>query len=552
MSGANVTADEGGKGNGKGGGNAKGKGNGSGGGDGQAWRPASNPWLIAIVVTLAAFMEVLDTTIVNVALPHIAGTMSASYDEATWTLTSYLVANGIVLPISGFLGRLLGRKRYFVICIAAFTVCSFLCGIATNLGQLIVFRILQGLFGGGLQPNQQSIILDTFPPEQRNRAFSISAIAIVVAPVLGPTLGGWITDTFSWRWVFLLNVPVGILTVLAVMQLVEDPPWRRDGQRGIRIDYIGIGLIAIGLGCLQVMLDRGEDEDWFGSNFIRIFAVLAVAGLTGAGLWLRYAKKPVVDLACLRDRNFLLGCITIAMFAAVLYGSAVIVPQLAQQQLGYTATLAGLVLSPGAILITLEIPIVSRLMPHVQTRYLVGTGFVLLAASLVYSRTLVPDIDYRHLMVIRCAQSMAIGFLFVPITTLAYLTIPQRLNDDASALFTMFRNVAGSIGISVSTALIRERAQARMAHLSEHMSPLSQNFQDALQRNAQSISALSGVPPSAALQTANGRLYETFVSQATILAYIDVFAILAVFCAACIPLTFLFTPAKAAGGGGGH
>ncbi|MDN7460257.1 DHA2 family efflux MFS transporter permease subunit [Burkholderia gladioli] len=552
MSGANVTADEGGKGNGKGGGNAKGKGNGNGGGDGQAWRSASNPWLIAIVVTLAAFMEVLDTTIVNVALPHIAGTMSASYDEATWTLTSYLVANGIVLPISGFLGRLLGRKRYFVICIAAFTVCSFLCGIATNLGQLIVFRILQGLFGGGLQPNQQSIILDTFPPEQRNRAFSISAIAIVVAPVLGPTLGGWITDTFSWRWVFLLNVPVGILTVLAVMQLVEDPPWRRDGQRGIRIDYIGIGLIAIGLGCLQVMLDRGEDEDWFGSNFIRIFAVLAVAGLTGAGLWLRYAKKPVVDLACLRDRNFLLGCITIAMFAAVLYGSAVIVPQLAQQQLGYTATLAGLVLSPGAILITLEIPIVSRLMPHVQTRYLVGTGFVLLAASLVYSRTLVPDIDYRHLMYIRCAQSMAIGFLFVPITTLAYLTIPQRLNDDASALFTMFRNVAGSIGISVSTALIRERAQARMAHLSEHMSPLSQNFQDALQRNAQSISALSGVPPSAALQTANGRLYETFVSQATILAYIDVFAILAVFCAACIPLTFLFTPAKAAGGGGGH
>ncbi|MFW6850083.1 DHA2 family efflux MFS transporter permease subunit [Burkholderia gladioli] len=550
MSGADVTADQGGNGNGKGrgddGGNGKGK------GDGQAWRPASNPWLIAIVVTLAAFMEVLDTTIVNVALPHIAGTMSASYDEATWTLTSYLVANGIVLPISGFLGRLLGRKRYFVICIAAFTVCSFLCGIATNLGQLIVFRILQGLFGGGLQPNQQSIILDTFPPEQRNRAFSISAIAIVVAPVLGPTLGGWITDTFSWRWVFLLNVPVGILTVLAVMQLVEDPPWRRDGQRGIRIDYIGIGLIAIGLGCLQVMLDRGEDEDWFGSNFIRIFAVLAVAGLTGAGLWLRYAKKPVVDLACLRDRNFLLGCITIAMFAAVLYGSAVIVPQLAQQQLGYTATLAGLVLSPGAILITLEIPIVSRLMPHVQTRYLVGTGFVLLAASLVYSRTLVPDIDYRHLMVIRCAQSMAIGFLFVPITTLAYLTIPQRLNDDASALFTMFRNVAGSIGISVSTALIRERAQARMAHLSEHMSPLSQNFQDALQRNAQSISALSGVPPSAALQTANGRLYETFVSQATILAYIDVFAILAVFCAACIPLTFLFTPAKAAGGGGGH
>lgn len=232
---------------------------------GDAWRPAANPWLVAIVVTLAAFMEVLDTTIVNVALPHIAGTMSASYDEATWTLTSYLVANGIVLPISGFLGRLMGRKRYFLLCIAAFTVCSFLCGVATNLGELIVFRVLQGLFGGGLQPNQQSIILDTFPPAQRNRAFSISAIAIVVAPVLGPTLGGWITDHFSWRWVFLLNVPIGALTVLAVMQLVEDPPWRRGAGRGISVDYIGIGLIAIGLGCLQVMLDRGEDEDWFGS-----------------------------------------------------------------------------------------------------------------------------------------------------------------------------------------------------------------------------------------------------------------------------------------------
>lgn len=519
---------------------------------GGAWRPAANPWVIAIVVTLAAFMEVLDTTIVNVALPHIAGTMSASYDEATWTLTSYLVANGIVLPISGFLGRLLGRKRYFLLCIAAFTVCSFLCGVATNLGELIVFRVLQGLFGGGLQPNQQSIILDTFPPEQRNRAFSISAVAIVVAPVLGPTLGGWITDHFSWRWVFLLNVPIGALTVLAVMQLVEDPPWRRGAERGISVDYIGIGLIAIGLGCLQVMLDRGEDEDWFGSNFIRVFAVLSALGLIGATLWLLRVKKPVVDLSCLRDRNFALGCVTIATFAAVLYGSAVIVPQLAQQHLGYTATLAGLVLSPGALLITMEIPLVSRLMPHVQTRYLVGFGFVLLSLALVYSRMLVPDIDYRHLVMIRCAQSLAIGFMFVPITTLAYLTVPQRLNDDASALFTMFRNVAGSIGISVSTALIRERTQARMAHLSTHMSPLSQNFQDALHENARAIGALSGVPPPAALQTATGRLYETFISQATILAYIDVFAILAVFCAFSIPLTFLFSPVKAARGAGGH
>ncbi|MEQ5844393.1 MULTISPECIES: DHA2 family efflux MFS transporter permease subunit [Paraburkholderia] len=517
------------------------------------WRPAGNPWLIAIAVTLAAFMEVLDTTIVNVALPHIAGTMSASYDEATWTLTSYLVANGIVLPISAFFSRALGRKRYFLLCIIAFTVCSFLCGIATNLGQLIIFRVLQGFFGGGLQPNQQSIILDTFPPAQRGRAFSISAIAIVVAPVLGPTLGGWITDNFAWRWVFLLNVPVGIITTLAVLQLVEDPPWEKRAQKGkLSVDYIGIGLIAIGLGCLQVMLDRGEDDDWFSSPFICTFAALAAVGIVGATLWLLYAKKPVVDLRCLKDRNFALGCATIAAFAVILYGSAVLVPQLAQQQLGYTATLAGLVLSPGALLITMEIPIISKLMPYVQTRFLVTCGFALLAISLAYAHTLVPDIDYVTLMKMRSAQSIAIGFLFVPITTLAYLTVPQRLNNDASALFTMFRNVAGSIGISLSTALIVERTQTRMANLSGHMSTLSQNYNDTLQQTASTISGLTGQAPSAALQTAAGRLYTTFISQATILAYLDVFAILAVFCLLCLPLTFFFSPVKAAGGAGGH
>ncbi|HVE11619.1 MAG TPA: DHA2 family efflux MFS transporter permease subunit [Paraburkholderia sp.] len=537
---------------------AQGGGNGNGGNGNdkssgpardETWRPSANPWLIAIVVTLAAFMEVLDTTIVNVALPHIAGTMSASYDEATWTLTSYLVANGIVLPISAFFGRLLGRKRYFVICIIAFTACSFLCGIATDLWQLIVFRLLQGFFGGGLQPNQQSIILDTFPAEQRGRAFSISAVAIVVAPVLGPTLGGWITDNFTWRWVFLLNVPVGILTSLAVMQLVEDPPWERKKRGKVSIDYIGIGLIALGLGCLQVMLDRGEDDDWFSSNFIRIFTALAAVGISGAIAWLLYTKKPVVDLRCLKDRNFALGCASIAVFAVILYGSAVLVPQLAQQQLGYTATLAGLVLSPGAVLITMEIPLVSRLMPHVQTRSLLTVGFMLMALALAYAHTLTPDIDYTTLVQMRSAQSLAIGFLFVPITTLAYLTVPKRLNNDASALFTMCRNVAGSIGISLSTALIRERTQARMAHLAEHMTPLSQNFNDALQRSAHTVSEITGQPMAQALQTATGRLYQTFVTQATILAYVDVFAMLSIFCIVCIPITFFFSPAKAAGGG---
>ncbi|KMQ80911.1 Inner membrane component of tripartite multidrug resistance system [Candidatus Burkholderia pumila] len=520
--------------------------------DASSWKPRSNPWLIAVVATLAAFMEVLDTTIVNVALPHIAGTMSASYDEATWTLTSYLVANGIVLPLSAYFSKILGRKRYFLICIAAFTVCSFMCGIATNLSELIFFRVLQGFFGGGLQPSQQSIILDTFPPEQRGRAFSISAVAIVVAPVLGPTLGGRITDNFTWPWAFLINVPVGVLTTIAVAQFVEDPPWeKKKDPKEVGIDAIGISLIAIGLGCLQVFLDRGKDDDWFKSSFITTFAVLAAVGIVGATFWLLYAKRPVVDLRVMKDRNFALGSASIFGFASVLYGSAVLIPQLAQQQLGYTATLAGLVLSPGAVCIVLLIPIVSKLMNIIQTRYLVGFGFFLMGCSLLYSHHLVPNIDYNTLTMMRSAQSIGIGFLFVPVTTLAYLSLPKNLNNDASALFTMFRNIAGSIGISLATAAIRERTQANMAHMVEHMTPLNQNYSDAVARIARTLMD-SGQTMSQAMTAATGRMYTTFVSQAAIMAYLDVFLICAVFSFMFIPLTFFFSPVKASGQAGGH
>jgi MFS transporter, DHA2 family, multidrug resistance protein len=300
------------------------------------------------------------------------------------------------------------------------------------------------------------------------------------------------------------------------------------------------------------MCDRGEDEDWFHSTFICVFAVLAAAGIVGAIYWLLYAKKPVVDISVMKDRNFALGCITMAGFATILYGSAVLVPQFAQQQLGYTATLAGLVLSPGAVLIVMEIPIISKAMPYIQTRFLVATGFVLLAASLAYSRRLIPDIDYNSLVKIRSFQSIAIGFLFVPITALAYLTIPQSLNDDASAIFTMFRNVAGSIGISLSTAIVSERGQARMAHMSEHMTSLSQNFTDTLQRTAQTVVQYAGGTVSAAMETATGHMFQTYVAQSTVLAYIDAFGYLALFSAIFIPVSLFFSPVKAAGGGGGH
>jgi len=510
---------------------------------GSDWRPAGNPWLIAVVVTLAAFMEVLDTTIVNVAMPHIAGTLSASYDEATWALTSYLVANSIVLPISGFFAKLLGRKRYFVICIAAFTACSFLCGISTSLPQLIVFRVFQGFFGGGLQPNQQSIILDTFPPEQRGRAFSLTAVATVVAPVFGPTIGGWITDNFSWRWVFLINVPIGVLTTFAVISLVEDPPWLKR-QTGVSIDYVGIGLIALTFASFQIMLDRGEDADWFSSTFICWFAAIAAAAGATAVAWLLYVSKPVVDIRVLKDRNFALGCCAIASFAMILYGSAILIPQLAQQHLGYTALLAGLVLSPGALAIIFLIPVITIVMPYVQTRYILTVGFMVLGLAMLASRLIPPNINFGTLVLIRAGQSLGIGFLFVPTSVLAYQTVSQRMRGDATSLFTMFRNVSGSIGISVSTALITSRTQVHMAYLSSRLSdanPPVRNFLDQVAGAIKNLGTIAG----SATQAAMHRTYTILLEQSAFLAYKDVFLYCALLAFGFVPLTFLFSPVKA-------
>ena len=516
----------------------------------QDWKPKSNPWLIALVVTLAAFMEILDTTIVNVALPHIAGALSSSNDEATWTLTSYLVANGIVLPISGFFGNRLGRKRYFLICIGMFTVCSFLCGIADSLPQLIVFRLLQGFFGGGLQPNQQAIILDTFPPEKRGMAFSITAVATIVAPVLGPTLGGWITDNYSWRWIFFINLPVGTLTFFAVTALVEDPPWLlKEAKRGI--DAIGLGLIALGLGSLQVVMDRGEDDDWFGSNFIVGMAILAAIGLIGAVTWLLSAKKPIVSLKVMGDRNFALGCFMTFMLFAIVYSSAVLIPQLSQQVLEYNSTLAGLVLSPGAALVCLVIPLVQRLMNLVPTKYIIAFGFISIGSGLLYSMTVTPDIDYDTLAKMRAAQSFGIALLFVPISTISYATLPKELNSDAAALYTMFRNVAGSIGISAATAMVTERTQVRTAHLSEHLNPFNQAYNDTIQRSANTLLGM-GHAAGTTMQTATGMIYQTLRTQAQIMAYADVFYFCAIGAFCVVPFAFLFSSVTAKAKGGGH
>ncbi|MEJ0048236.1 MAG: DHA2 family efflux MFS transporter permease subunit [Rhodospirillales bacterium] len=510
------------------------------------WRPKANPWLIAIVVTVAAFMEVLDTTIVNVSLPHIAGSLSSSYDDATWALTSYLVANGIVLTISGWLSDVFGRKRYFMICIGMFTVCSLLCGLSQSLPELIMFRLAQGFFGGGLQPNQQSIILDTFDASQRGKALSVVAIATIVAPILGPTLGGYITDSFSWRWIFFLNVPIGLLGVIGVAALVEDPPWVAE-RRSHGVDYIGIALITLGLGCLQVAMDRGQDEDWLGSGFIRVMLLLAFLGILGAIGWLLTTARPVVNIRVMANRNFALGVTMIGAMSFVLYSSAVVMPQFAQQVIGYTATQAGLILSPGGVVIILLIPIVTRVLPHVPTRNLIGFGFTLMGCALVFSSRLVPETTFGRLALMRMTQTAGLAFMFVPISVLAYSTVPRELNGDAAALYTMFRNVIGSIGISTSTAMIQQRLQVRQAHLADWMTPLNQPFNALLQQTQQTLIS-QGHAVATSQATALGVLYQTFLKQAAVLAYGDVFRLCAVASFCIVPLTFLFSNYKPGAG----
>jgi DHA2 family multidrug resistance protein len=514
------------------------------------WKPKANPWLIAVVVTMAAFMEILDTTIVNVSLPHIAGSVSASYDDATWTLTSYLVANGIVLPISGFLGRLIGRKRYFLICIAMFTVCSFLCGTSTSLGELVVFRLFQGFFGGGLQPNQQSIILDTFPPAKRSQAFSVVAVAVIFAPAIGPTLGGWITDNYSWRWIFFINIPVGMLAFFAVATLVEDPPWvLRMKAKIADTDWTGLALIAVGFGCLQVMMDRGEDDDWFSSGFIRAMAFLGAVFISGAVVWLCTTKKPIVNLLVFLDRNFAVGSIMIFGLGAVLYMGTALIPQLAQQHLGYTALLAGLVLSPSALVLVILVPLVGKvLLQYVQPRYVVGFGFLLIGLAFAYSHTLTPDISYGRLVFLRILQMLGLAFLFVPNSTISYATLPRELNGDGSALYVMVRNVAGSIGISGATALVTQRTQVHQAYLSEQLSPLNSNYNALVAQTTATLQTM-GHSAAAAHSAAMGMINKTLVSQSGILAYTDVFAYAAIaaFCVAPLALLFKSTPGKPAG-----
>src|SRR6267142_2473268 len=400
-----------------------------------AERQAINPWIIAVTVTLATFMELLDTSIANVSLPHIAGGLAVSYDESTWVLTSYLVANAVVLPLSAWLSRVFGRKNYYMTCVALFVGSSFLCGIAPSLGLLIFFRVLQGIGGGGLAPVEQAILVDTFPPAKRAGAFALYSRAIVTAPAIGPPLGGWITDHWSWRWVFFINVPIGLISLLLTSRLVQDPPKfieeiraARQGGR-LSIDYWGISLIAVGFGALEIVLDKGQREDWLESRFIVVFLTMALTALAAAAIHEWRHHDPVVEIRLFQERNFAISNILYFVFGFTLFGSTVLVPQMLQSLYGYTATDAGLVLGPGAIVIVVLAPAMVRLLPKVGVKPMIAVGYFIFALSMWYYASLDPGTDYKHVALLRALQGLGIAPLFVPVSQLAYSFLPKEKNN---------------------------------------------------------------------------------------------------------------------------
>jgi DHA2 family multidrug resistance protein len=497
-----------------------------------------NPWLIAVTVMLATFMEVLDTSVANVSLPHIAGNLSSTVDEATWVLTSYLVANGIVLPMSGWMSMMFGRKRFYMTCVTLFTISSMLCGLAPSLPLLVFFRVLQGIGGGALQPISQAILVESFPREKQGIAQSVYGMGVVVAPVIGPTLGGWITDNYTWRWIFFINLPVGILSLIMTYMMVHDPPYLAAlRKKRLGVDYGGIGFLVLGLASLELMLDNGQKKDWFSSPMIVTAAVLAVIGLIAVVLWELRQKDPVVDFRMLKNRNFAIATGAMFLLGFALYSSTALLPIYLQTLMGYNATLSGEVISPGGIAIIIMMPIVGRLVGKVDPRWLVAFGMAISSVGLFQMSGFNLDIDFRTAVMARIVQSIGLAFLFIPINVTAFAFVPKEKTNYATGLVNLARNIGGSSGIALSTTMLSRRSQFHQQTMLSHLTPLDPPYQSTIQGLTQAL-IQRGSDAVAAASQAQAMLYGMLQRQAMMLAFVDVFWLLAMVFLAVTPLVF--------------
>jgi DHA2 family multidrug resistance protein len=515
------------------------------------WRPRVNPWIIAFTVTLATFMEVLDTSIANIALPHIAGSFGASTNESTWVLTSYLVSNAIVLPISAWLATRFGRKRFYMTCVALFAASSFCCGLAPSLGLLVFFRILQGAGGGGLQPSEQAILSDTFPPEKRGMAFSMYGMAVVVAPAIGPTIGGWLTDNYSWRWIFYINVPVSIISLYLSSRVVEDPPHLKVEQaknRGAKIDLTGLGLVGLGVGSLQLVLDKGQEKDWFGSPLITGALILAVVVLVFWVIWEWHHPQPIVELRLLKNRNFAAAVFFLFILGMVLYGTTVLLPQFMELLLGYPAVTAGMALAGGGFAMMILMPVVGALVSRVDPRKAMACGFAATSFGLFYMAThLTLGVDFSTVFWIRVIQVMGLPFVFIPSNVLSYVDIPREKNNQVSSLINFTRNVGGSIGIALLNTFLTRETQRQRTYYSAQMQHTNPQFQQMLSGLTASLQT-RGMSSVQAMHQAYARIDNLLYAQASAVAYKDIISVLALVIACLVPVVAIMKrPPKAQG-----
>jgi DHA2 family multidrug resistance protein len=516
--------------------------------------PLINPWVVALTVTLATFMELLDTSIANVSLPYIAGGLGRSYDEVTWILTTYLVANAVVLPMSAWLSRVFGRKNYYMACVALFTITSFLCGIAPTLGIMLMARVLQGIGGGGLAPVEQAILVDTFPPAKRASAFALYTVAIVTAPAIGPVLGGWITDNYNWRWVFLINIPIGILSLFLTNRFVHDPESYAAERKTVRVngklkvDGIGIALIGLGSAALEILLDRGQIDDWFGSPFILWMFVIGIGCLTAAIFWELHVPDPIIDLRLLKVRNFAIANTFYFIFGFGLFASTTMIPQLLQSLYGYRAIDAGLVLGPGALVITFLAPVGAQLVQRgiIKPKLLLFGAVMVVGISFIHYSHFNLDTDYNHYAWARALQGLGYAFFFVPLSVISYSQLRPDQNNKASSLTNFFRNWGGSFGIAFITTVSERRQNFHQATVGGNLNSSSHYLQQAINQTAAYLQS-HGFSPADAVTAAYARYYNQLHAQTQLLAFMDCFHIIGIITLIAAPLV-LFTKNFKTGG----